>query len=151
MLNSVTIAGNLGQDPDVRYSADGVPVTTLSIAVSEFRRNSDSGDLTKITHWFRAVAFGRTAEVAAEYLRKGSKVAIQGALVQRTWQDQYGNNRSTVEIRVNQLEFLTANADMINGEQPRQPARNTQTKEDHQLSPVPPREPVSLPDDDIPF
>lgn len=105
MLNQVCIAGNLGQDPELRYTQQGLAIANLNIAVNEHFKDSN-GESQKRTHWFRATAFGRTAEVAAEYLKKGSKVGIAGQLVQRTWQDQEGNNRSSVEIRINQLELL---------------------------------------------
>jgi single-strand DNA-binding protein len=108
MLNSVSVIGNLGQDPDLRYTQQGLAVANLNIAVSEHFRDGN-GDAQKRTHWFRATAFGRTAEIAGEYLRKGSKVGISGQLVQRTWQDDQGNNRSAVEIRVNQLELIGGN------------------------------------------
>lgn len=105
MLNQVCIAGNLGQDPELRYTQQGLAIANLNIAVNEHFKDSN-GESQKRTHWFRATAFGRTAEVAAEYLKKGSKVGIAGQLVQRTWQDQEGNNRSSVEVRINQLELL---------------------------------------------
>ncbi|GKT09796.1 single-stranded DNA-binding protein [Desulforhabdus sp. TSK] len=108
MINSVTIAGNLGQDPDIRYTQSGLAIANLNIAVNEFAKGQN-GEMEKRTHWFRATAFGRTAEIAVEYLKKGSKVCIAGQLVQRSWQDQSGNNRSSVEIRINQLELLGGN------------------------------------------
>ena len=107
MLNNVTLIGNLGQDPDTRFSAGGLAICNLNIAVSEFYKDQ-SGESQKRTHWFRATAFGRTAEVAQQYLQKGSRVGISGQLIQRTWQDQNGGNRSSVEIRVNQLELLNS-------------------------------------------
>lgn len=105
MLNHVCIAGNLGADPELRYSQAGLAIANLNIAVNEHFKDSN-GEPQKRTHWFRATAFGRTAEIAGEYLHKGSKVGIGGKLVQRTWQDDQGNNRSSVEIRIDQLELL---------------------------------------------
>lgn len=105
MLNQVCIAGNLGQDVEVRYTQQGLAIANLNIAVNEHFKDA-SGESQKRTHWFRATAFGRTAEIAAQYLQKGSKVGIAGKLVQRTWQDDHGNNRSSVEIRIDQLELL---------------------------------------------
>jgi single-strand DNA-binding protein len=105
MLNNVTLIGNLGQDPDVRYTQAGLAITNLSLAVSEHYKDA-SGESQKRTHWFRATAFGRTAEVAGEYLKKGSKLGISGQLVYRTWQDDNGNNRNAVEIRISQLQLL---------------------------------------------
>jgi len=108
MLNTVSVIGNLGQDPDLRYTQQGLAIANLNIAVSEHFKDGN-GEAQKRTHWFRATAFGRTAEVAGEYLRKGSRVGISGQLVQRTWQDDQGNNRSAVEIRINQLELIGGN------------------------------------------
>lgn len=105
MLNTVSVIGNLGQDPDVRYTQQGLAIANLSVAVSEFYKDQ-SGESQKRTHWFRATAFGRLAEIAGEYLKKGSKVGLGGQLVQRSWQDDQGNNRSVVEIRINQLELI---------------------------------------------
>ena len=105
MLNQVCIAGNLGQDVELRYTQQGLAVANLNIAVNEHFKDSN-GEPQKRTHWFRATAFGRTAEIAAQYLHKGSKLGIAGKLVQRTWQDDQGNNRSSVEIRIDQLELL---------------------------------------------
>jgi len=105
MLNQVCIAGNLGQDVELRYTQQGLAIANLNIAVNEHFKDSN-GEPQKRTHWFRATAFGRTAEIAAEYLHKGSKVGIAGQLVQRSWQDQEGNNRYSVEIRINQLELM---------------------------------------------
>ena len=109
MLNQVAVIGNLGQDPEVRYTQSGLAVANLNLAVSEHYKDG-SGEAQKRTHWFKATAFGRTAEIAGQYLNKGSRVGIAGQLVQRTWQDQAGNNRSTVEIRIAQLELLGAPA-----------------------------------------
>jgi single-strand DNA-binding protein len=117
MLNQVCIAGNIGQDVELRYTQQGLAIANLNIAVNEFYKDQ-SGESQKRTHWFRATAFGRTAEIAAEYLKKGSKVGIAGQLVQRSWQDQEGNNRNSVEIRINQLELMGTTNSNSNGNQP---------------------------------
>ena len=120
MLNQVCIAGNLGQDVELRYSQQGLAIANLNIAVNEHYKDNN-GEPQKRTHWFRATAFGRTAEVAGQYLHKGSKVGIAGKLVQRTWQDDQGNNRSSVEIRIDQLELLGGgNGTQSQGEGPQQ-------------------------------
>jgi single-strand DNA-binding protein len=107
MLNQVCIAGNLCQDVELRYTQQGLAIANLNLAVNEHFKDGN-GEPRKRTHWFRATAFGRTAEIAGEYLKKGSKVGIAGQLVQRTWQDQEGNSRSSVEIRISQLELMGA-------------------------------------------
>jgi len=157
MLNQVCIAGNLGADPELRYSQAGLAITNLNIAVNEHYKDGN-GEPQKRTHWFRAAAFGRTAEIAAEYLQKGSKVGIAGKLVQRTWQDDQGNNRSSVEIRIDQLELLGSGNG--NGNQPQGEGRqqggqqagvqNQQTRRSDAYE-SPPDSGPPLPDEDIPF
>ncbi len=156
MLNSVSVIGNLGQDPDVRYTQQGLAVANLNIAVSEHYRDSN-GESQKRTHWFRAAAFGRTAEIAGEYLKKGSKVGISGQLVQRTWQDDQGNNRSAVEIRISQLELIGGNGNSQQHQsdaqepprQQQQPARPPAQRPSGPPDPNPP--PSVYEQDDIPF
>jgi len=107
MINTVTIVGNLGQDPEIRYTASGVPVAGFTVAVNEIYKGKD-GQKVKKVHWFRVTAFQRLAEVVGEYCAKGSKVGVRGQLQQRTWQDSDGVNHSIVEIRARELEFLSA-------------------------------------------
>ena len=106
MINTVTIVGNLGQDPEIRYTASGVPVASFTVAVNEVYKGKD-GQKVKKVHWFRVSAFQRLAEVIGEYCAKGSKVCIRGQLQQRTWQDSEGLNHSLVEIRARELELLS--------------------------------------------
>ncbi len=106
MINTVTIVGNLGQDPEIRYTASGVPVASFTIAVNEVYKGKDGQKVRKV-HWFRVSAFQRLAEVIGEYCAKGSKVGVRGQLQQRTWQDSEGLNHSLVEIRARELELLS--------------------------------------------
>jgi len=106
MINTVTIVGNLGQDPEIRYTASGVPVASFTVAVNEVYKGKD-GQKVKKVHWFRVSAFQRLAEVIGEYCAKGSKVGVRGQLQQRTWQDSEGLNHSLVEIRARELELLS--------------------------------------------
>jgi len=106
MINTVTIVGNLGQDPEVRYTASGVPVAGFTVAVNEVYKGKDDQKVKKV-HWFRVTAFQRLAEVVGEYCTKGSKVGVRGQLQQRTWQDSDGVNHSIVEIRARELELLS--------------------------------------------
>ena len=110
MFSVASIIGNLGQTPEVRYAASGTAIVNLSIAVSEHTKDAN-GNSEKRTHWFKAVCFGRTAEIAGQYLHKGSRVGVSGTLVTKEWVDQGGNKRSNVEIRVNQLELLSTKAE----------------------------------------
>ena len=106
MINTVTIVGNLGNDPEIRYTAQGVPVANFNIAVNENYKNKE-GEKVKKTHWFKVTAFQRLAEVIGEYCAKGSKVGVRGQLQQRTWQDSEGVNHNLVEIRARELELLS--------------------------------------------
>ena len=130
MINTVTIVGNLGQDPEIRDTASGVPVASFTVAVNEVYKGKD-GQKVKKVHWFRVSAFQRLAEVIGEYCTKGSKVGVRGQLQQRTWQDSEGLNHSLVEIRARELELLSGK----NG--------NSAASEDEI--------PAATEDDDIPF
>ncbi|MBS0877069.1 MULTISPECIES: single-stranded DNA-binding protein [unclassified Tatumella] len=100
-VNKVILVGNLGQDPEVRYMPNGGAVTNITLATSESWRDKQTGENKEITEWHRVVLFGKLAEVAGEYLRKGSQVYIEGQLRTRKWQDQSGQDRYTTEVVVN--------------------------------------------------
>ncbi len=100
-INKVILVGNLGRDPEVRYMPNSNAVTTLSIATSESWRDKQTGEMKEQTEWHRVVLFGKLAEVASEYLRKGSQVYIEGQLRTRKWQDQHGRDRYSTEVVVN--------------------------------------------------
>ena len=100
-VNKVILVGNLGQDPEVRYMPNGGAVATITLATSESWRDKQTGENKEITEWHRVVLFGKLAEVAGEYLRKGSQVYIEGQLRTRKWQDQGGQDRYTTEVVVN--------------------------------------------------
>jgi single-strand DNA-binding protein len=99
-INKAIIVGNLGQDPEVRYMPSGDAVTNVSIATSESLKDKSSGQEQERTEWHRVVFFGKLAEIAGEYLRKGSQVYVEGKLRTRKWQDQEGNDKYTTEIVV---------------------------------------------------
>ncbi|EPZ0753328.1 single-stranded DNA-binding protein [Yersinia enterocolitica] len=100
-VNKVILVGNLGQDPEVRYMPNGGAVVSITLATSESWRDKATGEQKEKTEWHRIVLFGKLAEVAGEYLRKGSQVYIEGALQTRKWQDQSGQDRYTTEVVVN--------------------------------------------------
>jgi len=100
-VNKVILVGNLGQDPEVRYMPNGGAVANITLATSESWRDKQTGENKEITEWHRVVLFGKLAEVAGEYLRKGSQVYIEGQLGTRKWQDQGGQERYTTEVVVN--------------------------------------------------
>jgi single-strand DNA-binding protein len=105
-INKVILIGNLGQDPEVRYMPQGGAVANLSIATSESWKDKATGEMKEQTEWHRVVIYQRLAEIAGEYLRKGSKVYIEGKLKTRKWQDQQGVERYTTEIVANELQML---------------------------------------------
>ena len=104
-LNKVLLIGNLGKDPEMKYTPQGTPITTFSVAVSR-RRQTPDGEWKDETEWFRIVAWQKLAEQCNEYLRKGSKVYIEGRLQTREWQDQSGQTRQMVEVVANEMVVL---------------------------------------------
>lgn len=104
-LNRVHLIGNLGQDPELRYTQNQTPVTSFSIATSEYR-NAPDGTKQTITDWHRIVVWGRQAENCSKYLKKGRPVFIEGRLQTRTWEDQNGQKRSTTEVVASNIQFL---------------------------------------------
>ena len=105
-INKVILVGNLGADPETRYMPSGSAVTNLSVATSESWKDKQTGEQTERTEWHKVVMFDRLAEIAAEYLRKGSQVYIEGKLQTRKWQDRDGNDRWTTEIRASEMQML---------------------------------------------
>lgn len=100
-VNKVILIGNLGQDPEIRYMPNGGAVANLSLATSETWRDKQTNEMREKTEWHRVVIFGKLAEIAGEYLKKGSQVYIEGSLQTRKWQDQSGQDRYSTEIVVN--------------------------------------------------
>ncbi len=105
-VNKVILVGNLGQDPEIKYMPSGQAVCNITIATSESWNDKTSGEKVEKTEWHRVVFFRRLAEIAGEYLRKGSQVYIEGRLQTRKWQDQSGNDRYTTEIVANEMQML---------------------------------------------
>ena len=100
-VNKVILVGNIGQDPEVRYTPNGSAVANITLATSESWRDKATGEMKELTEWHRVVLFGKLAEVAGEYLRKGSQVYIEGQLRTRKWTDQSGVEKYTTEVVVN--------------------------------------------------
>lgn len=106
-INKVILIGNLGKDPEVRYTPSGLAVANITIATSEGWKDKQSGEMQEKTEWHRVVFYQRLAEIAGEYLRKGSKVYIEGRLQTRKWQDKNtGQDRYTTEIIANEMQML---------------------------------------------
>ncbi|WP_109400129.1 single-stranded DNA-binding protein SSB1 [Proteus sp. TJ1640] len=169
-VNKVILIGNLGQDPEIRYMPSGGAVANLTLATSESWRDKQTGEMKEKTEWHRVVIFGKLAEIAGEYLRKGSQVYIEGQLQTRKWQDQSGQDRYSTEVVVN----IGGTMQMLGGRggqdsapsqggqgswgQPQQPQASQQFSGGAQsrpqqpaAAPAPSNEPPMDFDDDIPF
>ena len=105
-INKVILIGNLGADPETRAMPSGMTVANLSVATSENWKDKQSGENKERTEWHKVALFGRLGEIAGEYLKKGSKVYIEGSLRTRKWQDKQGNDRYTTEIVANDMQML---------------------------------------------
>lgn len=106
-VNKVILIGNLGRDPEVRYTPNGLAVANITIATTEAWKDKQSGENQERTEWHRVVMYGRTAEIAGEYLRKGSKIFVEGRLQTRKWQDKNtGQDRYTTEVIADSLQML---------------------------------------------
>lgn len=149
-VNRVILIGNLGQDPEVRYLPNGGAVANLSVGVSEQWKDKSTGERKQKTEWCRVVLFGKLAEVAGEYLRKGSQVYIEGKLTTRKWADQAGVEKYTTEIHVNVGDIMQ----MLGGKQDSssKPAQNRAPQQSGQQAPQRNDEPpMNFDDSDIPF
>ena len=152
-INKVILIGNLGQDPEIRYTSGGMAIATLSLATSESWRDKHTGEQKERTEWHRVVLVGKLAEVAGQYLKKGSQVYVEGKLQTRKWQDQSGQDRYTTEV---QVDSFTGVLQMLGGKpqqgssqkaQSQPPARPAATPSAGQQSNEPPFDY----DDDLPF
>ena len=146
-VNKVILIGHLGQDHEIRYMPAGGAVANLTLATSESWRDKQSGEMREKTEWHRVVIFGKLAEVAGEYLKKGSQVYIEGSLQTRKWQDQSDQDRYTTEVVVNiggSMQMLGGNGGNQAGSQ--QPARQPQQQQASQNEP-----PMDWDDQEIPF
>ena len=145
-INKVILIGNCGQDPDTRHTPSGNAVTNLSIATSESWKDKTTGEAQERAEWHRVVFFSRLAEIAGEYLKKGSKVYVEGSLRTRKWQGQDGQDRYTTEIVASSMQMLDSRTEGNNYAAPAQ-----------RPAPPPPNQPMGSHvaaqnfDDDIPF
>jgi single-strand DNA-binding protein len=115
-LNKVTLIGNLGRDPETRYTPDGSAITNLSIATTSSWKDKSSGEKKEETEWHRLVFYNRLAEIAGEYLKKGSSIYVEGRLKTRKWQDkETGQDKYSTDIVVDQMQMLGGKAGMGGG------------------------------------
>ncbi|WP_171435211.1 single-stranded DNA-binding protein [Pseudomonas aeruginosa] len=161
-VNKVILVGSVGGDPETRYMPNGNAVTNITLATSESWKDKQTGQQQERTEWHRVVFFGRLAEIAGEYLRKGSQVYVEGSLRTRKWQGQDGQDRYTTEIVVD----INGNMQLLGGRPsgddsqraPREPMQRPQQAPQQQSRPAPQQQPAPQPaqdydsfDDDIPF
>ena len=137
-LNKVILIGNLGQDPEARFTPQGTAVTNLSVATNESWKDQ-SGEMQDRTEWHRIVMYGRMAETASEYMKKGQMVYVEGRLHTREWEDQNQIKRKTTEIRCDNFTMLGRRSDAPQGTNPENPAPSSNQK------------PETDGDDDLPF
>lgn len=152
-VNKVILVGNLGRDPEVKYAANGAAITNVTIATSESWNDKQTGEKQEKTEWHRVVFFRRLAEIAGEYLRKGSQVYIEGKLQTRKWQDQNGQDRYTTEIVANEMQMLGGRGGEA-GAQPQAQQGGSGGFRDNskpQSSPAQSSSNNDFADDDIPF
>jgi len=151
-VNKVILVGNLGKDPDVRYMPSGSAVTNVTIATSESWKDKQSGEKQERTEWHNVVFFNRLAEIAGEYLKKGSKVYVEGSLRTRKWQDKNsGQDRYTTEIVANEMQMLDSKGGGGYGGGQSQNQNQGGGSAPSNQSSAPPAQGFDDFDDDIPF
>lgn len=150
-INKVIMVGNVGQTPEMKFMPDGGAVTTVSIATSETWKDKQTGQQQERTEWHRVVFFNRLAEIVGEYVKKGSKLYVEGSLRTRKWQDKAGQDRYTTEIVASEMQMLDSQnnssrpPDIGSAQQPAQPSQTP-------AAPAPQAPPeFDNFDDDIPF
>ena len=136
-VNKVILVGRLGRDPEIRYTPSGAAVANFTIATSEEWKDKETGEKQERTEWHRIVAWRRLGEICGEYLRKGSQVYIEGKLQTRNWEDRDGNKRYTTEVIAQTMQMLDSSGREGRAETPEER--------------YPSEEPISIPDDEIPF
>jgi single-strand DNA-binding protein len=150
-VNKVILVGNLGADPETRSMPSGMTVTNIRIATSESWKDKSSGAQQERTEWHSVALFGRLGEIAAEYLRKGSQVFVEGKLRTRKWQDKTGNDRFTTEIIADNMQMLGARGGGAGGGAGAdRGAASAPPRDDYDQSPAPAGGKEDF-DDDIPF
>jgi len=150
-VNKVILVGNLGKDPEIKYTASGTAIANLTLATSESWNDKQSGEKVEKTEWHRVVAFQRLAEIMGEYLRKGSQVYIEGKLQTRKWQDQNGQDRWTTEVVANDMQMLGSRGGEGGGQPQGGGGGFRKNPAPEQQAPAKPAFDNDFADDDIPF
>jgi single-strand DNA-binding protein len=144
-VNKVILIGNIGKEPELRYSAGGGAICSATLATSDKYKDKETGELVERTEWHRVVFFNRLGEIAGEYLKKGSKVYVEGSLRTRKWQDQSGQDRYTTEIVASEMQMLGGGNGNDLPDEARQQPRERSTHASQQATAF------DQFDDDIPF
>ena len=129
-LNKVLIIGNLGSDPEIKYTSSGSAVANLSIATSERWKDRNTGEQKEQVEWHRVVLFSRLAEIAEQYLKKGTKVFVEGKLQTRDWEDAEGKKRYTTEVIAREMTMLDSRSGSDNAPQPQSSGPEDNFEED---------------------
>lgn len=148
-VNKVILVGNLGKDPDVRYLPDGGAVVNLALATSSSWKDKNTGEKREETEWHRVVIYGRLAEIAGEYCKKGRSVYIEGRLITRKWQDQSGVDKYTTEIIADQMQLLGGRDGGENTDRQNSTEQNSEKPSAREQRTTP--QSIADLDDDIPF
>jgi len=150
-VNKVILVGNLGRDPEIKYTASGAAIANITVATSESWNDKQSGEKVEKTEWHRVVAFQRLAEIMGEYLKKGSQVYIEGKLQTRKWQDQNGQDRYSTEVVASDMQMLGSRGGEGGGSQPNTGGFRSNQKPQQQQQAAPAASGGGFDDDDIPF
>lgn len=148
-VNKVILIGNLGKDPELKFLPSGQPVANFSIATSEKWKDKSTGETKEQTEWHNIIMFGKLAEIAGQYLKKGSSVFVEGRLQTRKWQDKNGQDRYTTEIIANEMKMLGGRGDQ-SGSQPAQQPRSQSNQDARNKATFDAQAPAGF-DDDIPW
>ena len=149
-VNKVILVGNLGKDPDMKYTASGAAIANITVATSESWTDKQTNEKVEKTEWHRVVFFRRLAEIVGEYLRKGSQVYIEGKLQTRKWQDQNGQDRYTTEIVASEMQMLGGRGGEAGG-RPQGGGGGFRSNQQGQQAPAQSSPDNDFADDDIPF
>lgn len=144
-VNMVVIVGNVGRDPEVRYTSNGKAIANMSLATSERWRDKETGESQERTEWHRVVCFNKLAEITAQYVKKGSQLFIKGRLQTRKWTDANQQERYTTEILADEMKMLGARGEASNN------MGTPQSNVDRSSAPSEPQNASPIPEDDIPF
>ncbi|MGC6403684.1 MAG: single-stranded DNA-binding protein [Candidatus Comchoanobacterales bacterium] len=144
-VNMVVIVGNVGRDPEVRYTSNGKAIANMSLATSERWRDKETGESQERTEWHRVVCFNKLAEITAQYVKKGSQLFIKGRLQTRKWTDANQQERYTTEILADEMKMLGARGEASNN------MATPQSNVDRSSAPSEPQNASPIPEDDIPF